>query len=328
MTRFPSRVVTTTTIGIFSLFCFMNSHSVWGQSNNSIVAKIGNTEISKAEYLKELVQPSTSDLTTGLSPQESKLKVLDSLITQKILLMEANQQKIEPKPGVIDEQFEQEKKIYGDEEKFSKNLKKQGITDKQYKQNLSDQYKVSQLLYLNVYSRFKPLTMEEARNYYQKHLSKYRTGDAVRLRHIFMAIPSGASPEKKAEIKAKMETAYNLIQSGEDFKKVAEDFSETLASTGGDLGHPIRPGDLVSYPQIEKMAFSLDSGQHSPIMESQKGYHIIKVDNKIVGQVRDFDTVKVQVFEALREESAVELYNTWINQLKSKYNVVLFPENL
>jgi len=310
------------------LSLFLVASIAWSQSNSGVVAKIGSTDISKADYLRELSQPSTSDLTTGLAPQESKLKVLDSLVTQKILLMEAEQQKIEPKPGVIDEQLMKEKKMYGDDAKFEKELKKKGINEKQYKQNLVEQYKVSQLLFLNVYSRLKPLQLEDAKNYYQQHIADYRTGDAVRIRHIFVAVPEGATPEQKAEKKAKIDTAYNLIQSGEDFKSVATTFSETLASTGGDLGRPIHKGDLVSFPQIENMAFSLQTGQYSPIIESNKGYHIIKVENKIIGQVREFDAVKVPILESLREQSAIELYNNWIGQLKVKYNVVLYPENL
>jgi parvulin-like peptidyl-prolyl isomerase len=321
--------VSSMTIFTTPVLCLCFAASIaWSQPDNSVVAKIGSTEISRADYLRELNQPSTSDLTTGLSLQESKLKVLDSLVTQKILLLEANQQKIEPKPGVIDEQFMKEKKMYGDDAKFEKELKKKGITEKQYKQNLVEQYKVSQLLYLNVYSRLKPIQLEDAKKYYQQHISDYRTGDAVRIRHIFVAVPENATPEQKAEKKAKIDMAYNLIQSGEDFKTVAMKFSETLASTGGDLGRPIHKGDLVSFPQIENMAFSLQTGQYSPVMESNKGFHIIKVENKIMGQVREFDTVKVPILESLREQSAIELYNNWIGQLKVKYNVVLYPENL
>ncbi len=81
------------------------------------------------------------------------------------------------------------------------------------------------------------------------------------------------------QARTKAEDVLKRARGGEDFSKLAKEFSTDPGSKdkGGDLGW-FGPGQMD--PTFEKAAFALQPGQISDIVETQFGYHIIKVDEK------------------------------------------------
>jgi peptidyl-prolyl cis-trans isomerase D len=97
-----------------------------------------------------------------------------------------------------------------------------------------------------------------------------------RARHILVKVPETATDEEKAEAKRKIESALARVKAGEDFSAVAKEVSDDgSASEGGDLGC-FGQGRMVK--PFEDAAFSLKAGEVSNVVQTQFGYHIIKLD--------------------------------------------------
>ena len=79
--------------------------------------------------------------------------------------------------------------------------------------------------------------------------------------------------------RSKAEEVLKRVRAGEDFGKLAKEFSTDTASAekGGDLGW-FGPGDMV--PEFEKVAYALKPGEVSEVVETKFGYHIIKLDER------------------------------------------------
>lgn len=146
---------------------------------------------------------------------------------------------------------------------------------------------------------------EEARQYYDGHRDEFRREEQVRARHILVRVEEDAGDAAKAEARGRAEEALARIKAGADFAAVAAETSEdSSAARGGDLGL-FRRGLMV--PEFEAAAFALEPGEVSDLVETQFGFHIIKVEEKIPAGTPPFDEVRPQIEGKLRSQKAQDL---------------------
>ena len=118
------------------------------------------------------------------------------------------------------------------------------------------------------------------------------------IRHVLVKSDQRADDEAaKAEAKKKIEAAIKRIQDGEDFAEVARSTSDDTSSTrGGELGC-VTKGMMVK--PFEDAAFALEAGKVSGIVETEYGFHVIKVDQI----AKEADAEKIG-----KKQIALELY--------------------
>ncbi|MEK7841934.1 MAG: peptidylprolyl isomerase, partial [Deltaproteobacteria bacterium] len=135
------------------------------------------------------------------------------------------------------------------------------------------------------------------------------TQKQVFARHILIRPASGASDMKKAKEEA-LEKAEDILSSlakkGEDFALLAKKYSDDKASgsKGGSLGY-FKQGEMVK--PFEDAAFSLKKGEISSIVETEFGYHIIKVDDVKEMRLMPFKEAKDIITKKLTETGAKKL---------------------
>jgi peptidyl-prolyl cis-trans isomerase C len=135
------------------------------------------------------------------------------------------------------------------------------------------------------------VTDEELKKKYDADKTQY---EQVKARHILIAFKgSPAAQEGKPELteeqaKAKAEELHKQIVGGASFDELAKKESDDVGSgaRGGDLGSFGR-GQMV--PEFEKAAFEAKKGEVTPVIRTQFGYHIIKVDDH---EMTPFEQVK------------------------------------
>jgi peptidyl-prolyl cis-trans isomerase D len=143
------------------------------------------------------------------------------------------------------------------------------------------------------YHKLATATDKELEDYFNQHLEDYRLKETVAAQHILFKT-EGKTPEETETIRKKALTVLDRAKKGEDFGKLAKDFSEdSSAAQGGNLGEFPR-GQMV--PEFEKAAFSLGVGAISDLVKTQYGFHIIKVTKKQEPKLRTFAEMK----EAIR----------------------------
>jgi peptidyl-prolyl cis-trans isomerase C len=171
------------------------------------------------------------------------------------------------------------------------------------------------------------VTEKDMQLYYKVHQEEFKTPEMVRARHILIKVDKSASEEDKKNAKEKAEEILKRIKSGEDFAKLASEFSDDSGSKkkGGDLGF-FSKGKMV--PAFEKVAFSLKPGEVSDIVETPFGFHIIKVEEKKESILEPYekvkDKVKDNVFAEFRKAKVEEFVEKAIKDAGVKLNLEPF----
>jgi peptidyl-prolyl cis-trans isomerase C len=179
------------------------------------------------------------------------------------------------------------------------------------------------------------VTEEDARKYYQENPKQFETLEQVRASHILIKpeltdpnVNPNADPNEdkaKAKIKAKekAEELLKQLKDGADFEELAKANSNCpSAPRGGDLGFFPR-GETT--PAFEKVAFEMEIGQISDIVETEYGYHIIKVTDHKEASITSFEQAKDDIIKQLTQKKQSELADEYIESLKAKATIVYPP---
>ena len=156
---------------------------------------------------------------------------------------------------------------------------------------------------------------QELKKYYQEHEKDFLLPGSVKARHIFIDAPKDASPEVKIKARAKAEEVLARIRKGDDFSKLAKEFSldtETSAN-GGELGW-ISPGKTNS-EEFEKALFALKAGETGGIVETPFGFHIIRVDERREKRTATFDEAREYILNRLKGEFAQKKTKEFLDKL-------------
>ncbi len=135
---------------------------------------------------------------------------------------------------------------------------------------------------------------DEVKKYYDENAAKFQGNEQRRASHILIAFGVNATAEQKQQAKAKAEKLLAEI------KKNPKLFESLAVKNSQDPGSAVKGGDLGSFGRgamvkpFEDAAFGMKVNEISDLVESEFGYHIIKV-TEISGQNSDFNSLKPQI---------------------------------
>lgn len=239
-----------------------------------------------------------------------KEMVLEAMISSEVVYQQAEKEKVVPTDEQVQEQIDSFNEQIKNDEDYQKELKKMGIDEDFLKYQFS-----RDLANSNLQAKFEDdtkISESEMKKYYEENKDDFYT-DTVTASHILLKTQDDngkeLSAEKKKEAKKKAQEALDKVKSGEDFAQVAKEYSEdSSAANGGELGTFGR-GQMVT--EFENAAFAMKDGEISDIVETQYGYHIIKVTKRVDKQ-ESYDEVKDQIKSTL----ASQKYTEYVEKLK------------
>ena len=212
-------------------------------------------------------------------------------------------------------------------EEFKKKLEEYGQSFDNVKEDLRNGLARNQFMEAKWAGKIN-VTEEDAQKYYQENTKQFETPEQVSTSHILIKpeftdpnVDPNADPnEAKAVARTKTEDLLKQLKDGADFAELAKIHSTCpSAPQGGDLGFLTR-GQTT--PAFENAAFELEIGQISEIVETEYGYHIIKVAEHKDASTASFEQAKDDIIKQLTQTKQSELAQEYIESLRAGANIV------
>lgn len=246
--------------------------------------------------------------------QEALRRAFESVLAEKLLARQAAALQLEVTDAQVDAAVQDIKtRNRFDDAQLDQALASQGLDRATFRQQVRRELETYQVLQYKVRGRVK-LSEADVRNYYQTHPQEFGGEQEVKVRHLFLPLPEGASKAEEDKARAQAERVLQRLRTGEDFAKVSREVSKgPSAADGGDIGW-LRRGTIQK--QLEDAAFALKDGQISPIVRAGPGLHILKVEGHRTGGGRSFEEAQEEIRARLYEEQVGTYRQQFIDELK------------
>jgi parvulin-like peptidyl-prolyl isomerase len=226
---------------------------------------------------------------------------------RKLLLAGAIRAKVSVPPDELKSALDVQYAQAGGEARLLESLKSNNVAVEDFKKRIQDNLMIQKYLQ-GVLAAAGQVTEAEVK-------AAYAEDKTASVRHILL-LTQGKTAAQKAEIKKTMEGLLAKARAGEDFAALAEKFSEDGGSNKkGGLYEDFARGKMVK--PFEDAAFSAPVGQVSDIVETEYGFHILKVEGR-KKETQPFDEVKGDLESRLKEQKQQAAFETHMAGLKSQ----------
>ena len=288
-----------------------------------VIADCNGDTIPKAEF--EGAVRAVEQRAGGPIPAEKRAEVyrgvLDDLVAYRLLKQEVKQRSLTVTDADVDARIAAFKQQMGTEANFKAALQAQQITEAKLREDARTDLLVSKLLDQEVNQKLLVKPTDIA-GFYEKNPDRFQQGETMRASHILVLVPAESTPQARAALRSRAEAALKAAKAGQDFGRLARQYSQdSSAQRGGDLGF-FPKGQMV--PAFDQAAFALAPGQVSDLVETQFGYHIIKATEKRPARIVPFVEAAAQIQEYLEQEQRQSKSKALVDQLKAKGKVQIF----
>ena len=265
-------------------------------------AKVQNPDLFKEENKQELLK--------------AEAQIVDYIIANKLIEKYAGENNISYTEKEFSDEFEKlQTTSFKTKEEFTKYLTDNSISEDLLKSQLRNQ-----LLANKVFAKLTEgisITEAEVNKYYEENKSTlFNDPEQIKISHILVQYGEQDTTKKiKEDALEKINMVAQKLKDGETFENMANKYSEDANSNtvGGDIGY-FSKGQLVT--EFEDVAFVLETGKVSDVVETQYGFHLIMVTEKKESAVKAYDEVKDSIKEYLENALKNEKFNAFLLELK------------
>jgi peptidyl-prolyl cis-trans isomerase C len=308
-----------------------------GLFTNLVVARGKGVYVTRNQLDDELVRVRANLVAQGRSvPLDNapiERQVLDGLIFKQLAFaksteaerakgkeqFEKNFRRLRAAADLTDEEFEQ---------RLNRQLKVMNVTKEEWeRQNVEQEtipFVVERELKVNV-------TDAEVKKFYDENPARFERPEMVRVAHILLGTRDQTTgdelPDEQKALKHKqMEDILKRARAGEDFAKLAKEYSEDPGSKdrGGEYTFP--RGQMM--PEFEAAAFALSTNQVSNIVTTRYGHHIIKLHERIPAEKTAFDKVSADIKDYLRRLAIQQQIPEYIQKLEKDAGLEILDARL
>lgn len=261
----------------------------------------------------------------GAELEKLKSEILENIIGGELLFQDAQKKKIKIEDAKINKEYDNLKQKFPSADVFTNWLKEMDLTESAIKADFKKRMVVQQLIDKEFSDKIS-ITDPEVKAFYDSNPQFFQKSDEVKASHILVRVAADANEATKKEAKKKVESIQSKIKSGNDFAALAKELSDCPSKEkGGELGFFGR-GQMV--PPFEKAAFALKPGEVSDIVETEFGYHLIKVLEKKPASTVTLDEVKGQIKQMLTQDKLQKEIVLMVEKLKKNAKVERFMKEV
>ncbi len=292
---------------------------------DAVVVRVNGADITRGEIM-EMMDLAMKQFGGRVPPEQLQqlqgqlfTQIKNDLITKKLLAAAVEEAGIVIDDAKVTETIEELSANIPEGQTLEDVLAARGMEFEEFKKNLVQDLGTKELLERKT-ADIADVTEAEAMEFYDSNPDQFVQPESVSASHILIKVDPEDTDEVKAEKKAKLEEIRQSIIDGTvTFEDAAKADSDCPSSArGGDLG-TFGKGQMV--PEFEVAAFSQEEGEVGPVVETQFGYHIIKVTGHKEEGTVEFDEVKDQLISYLTGQNKQQAVSDYLASLRDSATI-------
>jgi len=276
------------------------------------IAKMLNVRM---EQLASRIPPNMQDQYR----QQMRKRLVEQLVIEELLVQKERQKNIAASQADVNEQVNKQMQAQNlTIDEFKSLLKAYGTTFSEFESNMRKKIMFEKLIEGEFVGKVANPTDEQVKAYYNENIQQFSLPERIHAKHILITPAEANDPNQaKAAAKAKAQDLLKKLQAGADFNDLAKENSSCPSGkNGGDLGGLQPRGTFV--PEFEKAAYALKPGQMSDVVETEFGFHIIKLVEHADANTVSLEKAKDQIAQLLTNKQKEEIVVNYIQQLKKE----------
>jgi peptidyl-prolyl cis-trans isomerase SurA len=260
-----------------------------------------------------------------------KLNILNGLIDHQLLLQKAAEEQIKVSEAEVDTGLEQIRDP-DSRDAFQQRLNKQGLTAAELREQVRQDLIIRKLIEQEITSRV-TVTQAEIADYYAHNKGDFKVPEAeYHLAQILVTpvpdpqVHNLMHDDARTTIAAerKIHSLYAQLHSGDDFAKVAEEYSEDprTSAGGGDMGF-VPASSLAVFPRIQRALRALKPGHFSGVIRARNGFYIIKLLGFVPAGQRSLSDPQVEesIRKTLLDQKEEALKAAYVENLRNEARI-------
>jgi peptidyl-prolyl cis-trans isomerase C len=290
------------------------------RKGDDVIGKINGNDVTRKDLEKE-VGYIVKQLGPGASPgfiQQNRAQLEDrafqSLVLKAQLAVYAGEQKVEVTDEEINERMTEFATNIGGEDALEEAMGRMGLDRQSLRQDIREGMLLERAVEQYRDTLPEPDT-QAVESFYAENQDKFQLPDQVTASHILIGVEPGDSPEDRAVKQARAESVRQQLIEGADFAQLAlENSTCPSKEEGGSLG-TFGKGAMV--PAFDKAVFALEAGELSPVVETQFGYHVIRVTEQQKAHLATLEEAREAIVKDLTDTSI----GSWFEELVGRAEV-------
>jgi parvulin-like peptidyl-prolyl isomerase len=327
--RYPPRSRTMLSVALFVLLAVLPARA---EIIEQVLLKINGEIFTKSDLEQRQVQALRQQLGPGFDLKNATdaqiRKSLDDVtpqvmvsVIEEILLVQRGR---ELGYKLADDQFQnivdqikKDNKIENEDE-FNAALKQEGITVVELRRNIERQMLASRVQQNEVLGRIN-VSEEEARRYYDGHLSEFSRPPSVTLREILVGVPKTGDAinvglDEAARDKA--EAIRRRVLNGESFETLAGTLSDAPSRSNAGLIGPFNLSEMSA--DVRKLVEPMKVGDVTAVLRAPTGYQLLKLETSTTGETTPFEQARSEIGNRVFTDKRKQEYERYLEKLRSQ----------